>query len=162
VIQIIILALLLLGMVLYVIALYWNSSKITKIDISYGEQNNPINAAACLDECGIDEEKQKLYISGWFFSAEDNIYLPEGYVVLYNEETGEYYKLETSIVPRDDVIAAYERYVEGYQNRYCGFLTNSNLRFLKKGSYRVMYRYLSDGADYLWDMGSTFDWGIDK
>jgi hypothetical protein len=160
VVQVVILFLLMLAAALYVAALYWNSSKITKIDTPSVEWNNCLNAHAGLDVCQVDEENQRLQISGWFFSEDDNIYLPEGYVVLYNEETEEYYKIETSIILRYDVFTAYERIGEGYQNSYCGFQTCSDLRFLKAGSYRVLYRYLSDGADYLWDMGGIFKWKI--
>lgn len=131
--------------VIYISILYINSNKITILDdISKFDLEG--NCIWNIDQCEMINDI--LYIEGYFFKENENIELAKEFVVLKNINNNKYYKIPTTIIPRDDVNNLYDN-TTSINYTYSGFSANVKRGELSQGDYEICILYQSSNNNIL-------------
>lgn len=124
--------------------LSWNEMRIRKTDISDAQIVSPEEGAwVNMDEASVQANafgKNRLVVAGWAVIKGHTTKPVAIKIVLMNEETGEAYRLPTSIIARPDVTAYFN---DGVNYDYSGFSVNTRCKGIdlinKKYSVLVLY-----------------------
>lgn len=140
---ILILILSLVVSVVFCIMIFKEKSKIDMFDPSNCKENN--NIQVTIESI---QDSDFFIISGYAYVKGKKIKTVDGYVVLYNTETKEYYKLPTQLVSRPDLTESINDGVDYSNSGFIARVSKSKLDF-NNSQFEICYYYNHDDYNAL-------------
>lgn len=123
---------------------FWDAQKVVKINPSDYQSGGPIKYG--FDEISVHGNVQ--VVQGWAVHEGENIETFDTSVVLYDCQKGQYYKIPSKLVIRDDITASL---ADGFNYDNCGFYSSvlcGKMNF-ESTKYQMCIAYENNAEQYL-------------